>query len=205
MIRTAGAADVDAVVALEAATQGEDAWSENLVRDGITGGLPTISYLVAEVDGVVAGYAVASYAGDIAELQRIGVDASVRRRGLATSLLLHLEPLAADTGLELDLRIPEGLDLPAAIEVAAFRTVVEAVTNVARHSGARRACVVLDEHDGSLVVTVSDDGPTRGTWHAGVGLAGMRERAAELGGTLEAGPTPDGGRVRATYPLGAGR
>ncbi|MGO4256071.1 ribosomal protein S18-alanine N-acetyltransferase [Marmoricola sp. RAF53] len=98
MIRAARADDVDRVVALEAATQDEDAWSENLVRDGITGGLPTISYLVAEVDGEVAGYAVASYAGDIAELQRIGVDETARRRGLATALLDAVVVAAPATG-----------------------------------------------------------------------------------------------------------
>lgn len=86
MIRTAGVEDIDAVVALEATTQGEDAWSQALIRDGIEGGLPTISYVVAEQDGRVLGYAVASYAGDIAELQRIGVAEEARRQGVATAL-----------------------------------------------------------------------------------------------------------------------
>jgi ribosomal-protein-alanine N-acetyltransferase len=100
MIRAAGAGDVDAVVHLEAATQGEDAWSEALVRDGVTGGLPTIGYLVAEQDGVVAGYAVASYAGDIAELQRIGVDVTARRRGIATALLGEVIARAPEAGAD---------------------------------------------------------------------------------------------------------
>ncbi|GAB3197812.1 hypothetical protein GCM10027062_10430 [Nocardioides hungaricus] len=124
--------------------------------------------------------------------------------GLAGAIKLHLEPLASDAGIALDLRVPETV-LPAAVEVAAFRTVVEAVTNAARHSGARRARVELDQDTRNLTVTVTDDGPSRTAWHAGLGLAGMRERAEELGGTLEAGPTPHGGRVRAAYPLGVGR
>ena len=99
MIRPATEADVEAIVALEAATQAGDAWSEALVRDGVTGGLPTISYLVADEDGVV-GYAVASYAGDIAELQRIGVAEQSRRRGLATALLDRVVAHAPGTGAD---------------------------------------------------------------------------------------------------------
>jgi ribosomal-protein-alanine acetyltransferase len=98
-IRTARPDDVAAVVDLEAATQGTDAWSEALVRDGIEGGLPTVSYLVAEDDGV-RGYAVASYAGDIAELQRIGVAEQARRRGLATALLDEVLAHAPSTGAD---------------------------------------------------------------------------------------------------------
>jgi signal transduction histidine kinase len=124
--------------------------------------------------------------------------------GLAGALKLHLEPLTSNAGIALDLRIPEAPALSAAIEVAAFRTTVEAVTNVVRHSDARRVRVEL-ECGGGLTVTVIDDGPSRAAWRPGVGLAGMRERAEELGGTLDAGPTQHGGQVRATYPRGGSR
>lgn len=100
MIRTATAADVPAIVALEAATQGADAWSEGLVREGVVGALPTVSYLVAEVDGQTVGYAVASYAGDIAELQRIGVHEDARRHGVASALLAALLRHAPSTGAD---------------------------------------------------------------------------------------------------------
>ncbi|HET6154689.1 MAG TPA: GNAT family N-acetyltransferase [Marmoricola sp.] len=93
-------ADVIAVVALEAETQGIDAWSEPLVRDGIEGGLPTVSYLVARDGATVLGYAVASYAGDIAELQRIGVAAAARRQGLASALLDAVIAHAPSTGAD---------------------------------------------------------------------------------------------------------
>jgi signal transduction histidine kinase len=122
--------------------------------------------------------------------------------GLPGALRLHLEPLAADAGITLDLRIPETVALPAAVEVAVFRTTLEAVTNVVRHSGARHACVELDQQPRGLTVTVTDDGVSQAPWHPGLGLAGMRERATELGGTLEASPTAHGGRVRVAYPLG---
>ena len=94
--------------------------------------------------------------------------------------------------------------LPAAVEVAAFRIAVEAVNNAVRHSGAHNCQVRLEiGTPGRLLVDVRDDGAGAGPWQAGVGLLAMRERAAELGGTLTAGPGPDGGTVRACFPLPA--
>jgi ribosomal-protein-alanine N-acetyltransferase len=97
-IRPATAADLDAVVELELTCLGADAWSRGLVEQGIAAALPTVSYLVAEVDGVVVGHAVASAAGDDAELQRIAVDPAYRRRGLAGALLAAVERRAAEDG-----------------------------------------------------------------------------------------------------------
>ena len=76
---------------------GADAWSEGLVREGILRALPTVSYLVAESDGSVVGHAVTSVAGDIAELQRIAVDASHRRRGVASALMAGVVEAAGRT------------------------------------------------------------------------------------------------------------
>jgi ribosomal-protein-alanine N-acetyltransferase len=87
VIRPAGPDDVDAVARLEDECLGADAWSEGLVREGVLGRLPTVTYLVAEADGEVVGHAVTSSAGDIAELQRIAVAPPHRRRGIAGSLL----------------------------------------------------------------------------------------------------------------------
>jgi [ribosomal protein S18]-alanine N-acetyltransferase len=97
-IRPATAADLDAVVELEVSCLGADAWSRGLVEQGIAAALPTVSYLVAEVDGVVVGHAVVSAAGDDAELQRIAVDPRYRRRGLAGELLTAVESRAAADG-----------------------------------------------------------------------------------------------------------
>ena len=97
-IRPATAADLDAVVELEQTCLGADAWSRGLVEQGIAAALPTVSYLVAAVDGVVVGHAVASAAGDDAELQRIAVDPAYRRRGLAGELLAAVEQRAAADG-----------------------------------------------------------------------------------------------------------
>ncbi|WP_067824424.1 sensor histidine kinase [Actinomadura kijaniata] len=85
--------------------------------------------------------------------------------------------------------------LPAAAEVAAYRIVQEALTNVHRHARAGSAVVRL-HLNGDLHVTVGDDGvgmpPSA---RSGVGMSSMRERAAELGGSCTVGPGPDGGTV----------
>jgi two-component system NarL family sensor kinase len=92
--------------------------------------------------------------------------------------------------------------LPAAVEVAAYRIATEALTNAARHAQAR-GCTVRLTLDGALQLEVSDDG--RGLpvgYRAGVGLASMRERAAELGGTCTVEPASGGGtRVHAHLPM----
>lgn len=101
-----------------------------------------------------------------------------------------------------DVAAPEDLpDLPAAVEVAAYRIVTEALANVARHSSSATAEVRLERDDAGLRLEVTDRGARNGAWRPGVGLSSMRERAAELGGTLEAGPGPHGGRVAALLPF----
>lgn len=99
-VRVATAADAEVVAALEAACQGEDAWSAALVADGVAGDLPTVQYLLAEDDGAAVGYAVASYAGDVAELQRIGVTEAARRTGVASRLLAAVLSHAPSTGAD---------------------------------------------------------------------------------------------------------
>ncbi len=99
MIEGATPDDVTAIVRLEAVCQGDDAWSEALVREGVSGGVPTVRHLVARDDAVV-GYVVASAAGDVVELQRIGVRPDRRRRGVATALLDAVVALARDGAAE---------------------------------------------------------------------------------------------------------
>ncbi|MFD8224112.1 sensor histidine kinase [Streptomyces massasporeus] len=119
--------------------------------------------------------------------------------------LPELVEQAGSAGLTVDVegeppRLAPGTDL------AAFRIVQEALTNVVRHSGSRHARVHLAYEADVLRLCVDDDGPATGddAGGSGNGLAGMRERAAALGGTIEAGPRPDGGfRVLALLPLTA--
>src|SRR4051794_9413291 len=83
--------------------------------------------------------------------------------------------------------------LPAAVDLAAFRIVQEALTNVTRHAAATRADVVVCYEEGSVTVRVTDDGRGGAPVAVGNGLTGMRERATALGGSLSAGPRPEGG------------
>ena len=110
-------------------------------------------------------------------------------------------------GLSVTLQAPPALPvLPAAVEVAAYRIVTEALANVARHAQASRASVTVSVDDG-FCLDVQDDGTASianggHSWRPGVGLQSMAERVAEVGGTLQAGPTPTGGgRVQASLPL----
>jgi signal transduction histidine kinase len=97
--------------------------------------------------------------------------------------------------------------LPADVDLAAYRIVQESLTNVLRHSGAASASVLLAYEDDRLLVEVEDDGiGGPGPSSPGHGLLGMRERAAALGGELDAGPRPQGGfRVHATLPVRSSR
>ncbi|WP_371657833.1 sensor histidine kinase [Streptomyces sp. NBC_00280] len=117
--------------------------------------------------------------------------------------LSELVEQAAGAGLTVEVR-GAAPKLSPGTDLAAFRIVQEALTNVVRHSGSRHARVRVDEADGALRLRVDDDGPAAGAdaGGSGNGLAGMRERAAALGGTIEAGPRADGGfRVLAVLPL----
>ena len=96
--------------------------------------------------------------------------------------------------------------LPAAVGLAAYRIVQEALTNVTRHAGRPvTATVRLDYAPDQLTVEVTDDGPgAEDASGTGSGLLGMAERAAALGGQLDAGPRPGGGfRVAARLPVRA--
>jgi signal transduction histidine kinase len=121
-------------------------------------------------------------------------------------LVLALREQAAQyrqAGLQITIDAPDQLpSLPAAVEVATYRIVQEALTNVIRHAQARTCKVCLTLGD-TLIVTIRDDGvglPPDG--RAGVGLMSMRERSAELGGTcvIESAPG-QGACIQARLPL----
>lgn len=100
--------------------------------------------------------------------------------------------------------------LPRGLQLASFRVIQEALTNVRKHSHAESARAQVCLERGTLRVTVTDDGPARDEGPAapgaGLGLQGARERARVYGGTVDAGRTPAGGfRVSAVIPVGDGR
>ncbi len=121
--------------------------------------------------------------------------AGARRAGLETTLSVTGTPFP----------------LPAAVDLAAYRIVQESLTNAIRHAGPAAAAVSLSYGDDELRIDVADTGRGRpaspasggtGGGEAGHGLAGMRERAAAVGGAVETGPGPGGGyRVAAWLPL----
>jgi signal transduction histidine kinase len=124
--------------------------------------------------------------------------------GLVRALEERAKAVTDSRGLAVSVHAAgERRELPAAVEVAAFRIAAEAVANVARHARARR-CTVLLSFGTSLEVEVTDDGCGLGPgFRAGVGVSSMRERAAELGGNLLIEPLGSGGtRVSARLPLG---
>jgi signal transduction histidine kinase len=111
-------------------------------------------------------------------------------------------------GLPAELIVTEGArPLPPGVDLAAYRVVQEALTNVLKHGGGARAVVRLAYGERELVITVTDDGAAagyvpQGSRGAGRGLIGLRERLGLYGGELDAGPRPGGGwRVRAIIPL----
>ncbi|GAA1479349.1 hypothetical protein GCM10009623_37950 [Nocardioides aestuarii] len=125
-------------------------------------------------------------------LDDLGLEAAVRQQAERLrpelAVTVHAEALAG---------------LPAAVEVAAYRTVAEALTNVVKHAGAATATVSMLRTSGALSVEVTDDG--RGIADdvaAGVGLLSMRERAEELGGQCQVSCPPGGGTtVHAWLPF----
>jgi signal transduction histidine kinase len=110
-----------------------------------------------------------------------------------------------DGGLVLHARLDECPGVPAEVGAAAHRIVQEALTNVLRHAGETPAWVTVHCSAGSLLVEVRDRGrgPVDGA-PAGLGIPGMRERAAAVGGRLEAVAADDGFVVRAVLPVPAG-
>jgi signal transduction histidine kinase len=126
-----------------------------------------------------------------------------------------LDTLVADvvrSGLTVEVRVSgERTQVPAGVDLAAYRIVQEALTNVIKHAGRVRATVAVDYTDDAVTVGVDDDGPQReplaptaappGT--SGHGLVGMRERVSMYGGELDVGPGPSGGfHVGARLPFG---
>ncbi len=109
----------------------------------------------------------------------------------------------AQSGLQIAVEAPDALDpLPAAVEVAAYRIGMEALTNVVRHAHAH-ICILTVQRDSNLVLTISDDGcglPAAPV--LGIGVRSMRQRAEELGGRCTIEARPEGGTlVVARLPL----
>jgi signal transduction histidine kinase len=198
---------------------------------GAPAGAPSGTMVEIDVDQVRPALAAIKDASKeaLGELRSV---LDVLRQGEAVPLaptagLADLDRLverARGTGLDVRVEGTGSVDgLPAGVDLAAFRIVQEALTNVVRHARATRVTVRVQVGDGELEVRVDDDGQgglappghtgggrrggertdrAGGGGSEGRGIAGMRERALALGGSLEAGPRPGRGfRVRARLPI----
>jgi signal transduction histidine kinase len=138
-------------------------------------------------------------------LDDLGLVAAIRETAMQYQTP-HAPGEAANTSeqLRIEVEAPEPLSpLPAAVEVAAYRITQEALTNVVRHARARSCLVRLSVDERRLCLEIIDDGVGLAVERrAGVGLASMRERATELGGTvLIETRAPGGTRLLASLPL----
>lgn len=127
--------------------------------------------------------------------------------GLLPAIRSLADDFTARTRVRTVLLLPESLPpLAPERQVAIYRIVQEALTNVMRHADANRVHIELDESDGTIRVSVEDDGRgPAGELRPHLGLLGMRERVTALGGTLDVGPGGDTGfRLDARIPREAG-
>ncbi|MFF2846376.1 sensor histidine kinase [Streptomyces sp. NPDC058001] len=187
---TVSAMTVQAGVALDA-LDARPELARRAMRQVRLSGKEAIQELRATM-GVLRG--PADEAGVTAPAPRLGELPELADRVRATGLRLTVH---ADTG---------DREVPHLVELAAYRIVQEALTNVIKHASARHAAVSVTLAGDRLAVEVTDDGHPSTTPQGGAhgyGLVGMRERATALGGTVEAGPRAVGGwRVFASLPVG---
>jgi PAS domain S-box-containing protein len=150
----------------------------------------------AELDGVLAELRTG-----LAELRDLAQGlhpAVLSDRGLEYALA----SLADRAGVPVDLRVALPGPLATAVEAAAYFTVCEALTNVAKYARASRAWVIVEQHDAHLDVEVGDDGVGGAEMGSGSGLQGLRDRIAALNGTLDIDSRPGSGTVlRARLPI----
>ncbi|MBZ4018778.1 sensor histidine kinase [Streptomyces purpurogeneiscleroticus] len=119
--------------------------------------------------------------------------------------LADLQHLVSGSGVEAELHTDVPDDLPPAVQRAVYRTVQEALVNVRKHAPGATATVRIHHEGGTLHATVTNTAPTRSAPplpNASYGLVGLRERAEFLGGTVNSGPTAEGGyELRLRLPV----
>lgn len=142
------------------------------------------------------------------DVRRLAVElrpAALDDFGLAAALERLVDTHRQDRRIAVDLEVQIGDErLPADVETTMYRIVQEALTNIARHAGASRISVLVTRKQDAAVVVVEDDGLGFDTSRltAGLGLAGMRERVALVGGKLRLETSPGAGTtIAAEVPL----
>jgi signal transduction histidine kinase len=177
----------------------------SLYRQDLQAGDSAVAELRAQLRGAVADIRRLVYDLRPPALDELGLASAIRSLASRSEAAGAAEGAANTEGPQLQVIVsaPESLGpLPAAVEVAAYRIVQEALANVVKHARAR-TCYVRVAAEGDLRLEIEDDGiglPNRPT--SGLGLRSMEERAAELGGTCVVEPMPGGGtRVAVRLPL----
>ncbi len=129
----------------------------------------------------------------------------LEERGLAAALRFFIDGFTERSGIAVEFRAPRQIArLEPLVELTLFRIVQEALANVHRHSQGVRAEVVLNTEPGWIELVVRDFGcglPSEPADLRGVGIAGMRERVAQLGGAFELESAEPGVKLRVTLPL----
>lgn len=144
----------------------------------------------------------------VGEIRRLVYDMrppALDELGLVPALRQRAASIRTPDGrtMRITVEAPDALpDLPAAVETAAYRIATEALTNAARHSGSDQADLRIGVDAGGLSVAIQDGGRIGRPWTPGVGLSSMKERAAEVGGTLRVDGDDRGFAIRALLPIG---
>ncbi len=131
--------------------------------------------------------------------------------GFASAAEWFVNGFAQRSGIKVDVNIPkDGARFPAQVELALFRVLQEALSNIHKHAKSASAAIALTVGDGQVTLTIKDAGKGssaevlshfRSEGKAGVGLIGMRERVRELGGRLRIDSSPNGTTVTAVIPI----
>jgi signal transduction histidine kinase len=179
------------------------------LHDGVG---PLLAALRLELDQSVAAAATVRARelldDAIGEVRRISRDLrplALDELGLLGAIRQQAEALSRRGGPTFVLRLPDELDaLPPAVEVAVYRILAEAMTNVVKHASASHCDITLRVADGLLNARVADDGTGAVDPSSGTGIASMRGRAEELGGRCQIAAGPGGGcEITTEIPLGA--
>lgn len=130
-------------------------------------------------------------------------------KGLVVALRWYLDGLNRRTHLQINFDAPELTGLTPEAESALFRIVQEGMSNILRHSGSTATSVTLEQSGSKVLLRIVDNGhgmdaadllKLEGRANLGVGIAGMRERVRQLGGTFAINPGPTGTTVLVSLP-----